>query len=206
MPTMRSIVYIFLCLIILIGSNKYAIAQWQPTGGIHHSGRMSFAQLGDTLFCSCEYGTGIYRSTDHGATWEDASNGLPEFSGIIHIVAHHEVLLAGVPYQGGMFRSTDRGDHWVLANNISGGQSTFMQNEKFIFYCNGRLFRSSNEGLSWNIYSIDSVTGINSMCLSGDTIYAGTDNGISISLDWGEHWISITPPSKEKIYHLYFRA
>jgi photosystem II stability/assembly factor-like uncharacterized protein len=198
MPTMRSIVYIFLCLIILIGSNKYAIAQWQPTGGIHHSGRMSFAQLGDTLFCSCEYGTGIYRSTDHGATWEDASNGLPEFSGIIHIVAHHKVLLAGVPYQGGMFRSTDRGDHWVLANNISGGQSTFMQNEKFIFYCNGRLFRSSNEGLSWNIYSIDSVTGINSMCLSGDTIYAGTDNGISISLDWGEHWISINPPPKKK--------
>ncbi len=189
-------------LIALVALNERSVGQWQPTGGLHHSGKVSFAQIGDTLFCSCEYGTGVFRSTDHGASWQDASNGLPEFAGIIDIVAHNGVLLGGVEHFGGMYRSTDRGNHWALANSISGFPSIFLQNQDYIFYTNGYLHRSSDDGSTWLTFRIDSGVSIYSLCMNDSLLFAGTNKGIFTSNDWGEHWDSLGGPQKS-VYSMF---
>ena len=65
-----------------------------------------------TVYVGCDVG-GIYKSVDHGATWEIKNNGLSIYyvEDIAYDPQQPSTLYAGT--RGGVFKSTDGGDLWV---------------------------------------------------------------------------------------------
>jgi photosystem II stability/assembly factor-like uncharacterized protein len=185
---------------LLVVSNKYAMAQWQPMGGMHYSGLMSFAQSGDTLYCSCQYGSHVFRSINHGKTWEAIIDGLPMNTFITAITAENNILLAGGT--SGIYRSTDGGDHWITVDSSVGWGYKFMVSPKYIFYSDGYLMRSSDDGLSWKDCTIFPEAFTQTISIIDTALFVGTNKGLFVSLDWGEHWDTIkgSPKSIKALY------
>lgn len=66
----------------------------------------------NTVYVGCDVG-GVYKSTDHGATWEIKDNGLSIYyvEDIAYDPQTPSTLYAGT--RGGVYKSIDGGDHWV---------------------------------------------------------------------------------------------
>jgi photosystem II stability/assembly factor-like uncharacterized protein len=72
------------------------------------------------------WGAHIYRSTDHGASWESldavpahpADSGLGVTKGIWHLTAAQDTLYAGID-PAGLFRSDDRGNSWEAVAGLN---------------------------------------------------------------------------------------
>lgn len=112
-----------------------------------------------TLFCGTE--SGVYRSTDNGASWSSTNgtltagptvyvNKIYTYGGVTFVVFSGQVSQSA----GGVFRTVDNGTTWLQAFN----------------------------GLSANmtIYNIDEV---------GGTLYASTSTSLMKSTDLGQSWV-----------------
>jgi photosystem II stability/assembly factor-like uncharacterized protein len=124
----------------------------------------SFVVSGTTLFAGTigsgvnywDYRVGgIYVSSNYGASWSPASNGL--FHKNITALASGNYLLAGT-LGGGVFRSTDKGANWNDVNNglmyRDIGALTVCVNESgdkdiLAGTFNGGVFRSADNGKNW---------------------------------------------------------
>ena len=68
-------------------------------------------------------GSGIWRSTDGGESWESVGEGLPEGMGKIGVAASPAkpglvwAIVEAEGDTGGLYRSDDGGDHWTLVNS-----------------------------------------------------------------------------------------
>jgi photosystem II stability/assembly factor-like uncharacterized protein len=123
--------------------------------------------------------SGIWKSTDAGASWTAASNGISggpkremglkqpvdsaRFTfGLAIDPNHHNILYAGT-LGGGVYKTTDGGSHWIHASD------------------------GINTGMSFgnNVYSL-AVDPHNS-----DVVFAGTaGGGVFKTMDGGKHWVS----------------
>jgi photosystem II stability/assembly factor-like uncharacterized protein len=69
-----------------------------------------------TVYVGCDVG-GVYRSSDHGKTWQIVNQGLQNH--YVQAIAFDPVacsiVYAGT--RGGVYKSTDRGDQWVMKRN-----------------------------------------------------------------------------------------
>ncbi len=79
-------------------------------------------------------GSGLYKTTDGGASWTRLNNGLPRVDlgriGLAISPADPRVIYATVEAaerQGGVFRSTDGGAHWQKRNSIQPGAMYYAQ-------------------------------------------------------------------------------
>lgn len=124
---------------------------------------------------------GMFRSTDHGATWTAVNNGMkesiPSLTGGGFTVTKNGHLLEGSEY--GIWRSTDQGQTW---NESSAGlkypmiEFLFCDSLGYLFACAhalprhessvNRLYRSTNNGLTWDTVKV-SLDGIYSMIAQG---------------------------------------
>lgn len=102
--------------------------------------------------------SGIYKSTDHGRTWEWNNQGLID-SDIFALKvssADHNYVYAGTKCGTGMFRSTDGGASWNWINYKLGNQyimdiEVMPDNPEEIFITtNMGIYHSTNAGASWN--------------------------------------------------------
>lgn len=124
---------------------------------------------------------GMYRSTDHGVSWNYSStgfkDGVPSAVGGGFGISTKGTILLGSEY--GMFRSTDKGATWNYANTglrhpivdfifcdslgyLFAGAHALPRHESSL----NRLYRSTNDGLSWDTVKV-SMTGIYSMIAQG---------------------------------------
>ncbi len=105
---------------------------------------------------------GVYRSWDHGETWEAANNGLtvPGFEDELPTV-HTLHITPRAPYtmyavtEEDVFWSTDAGESWtrlvlpvprpVVALTTGGRNFRYL----YVLYQNGLLFRSADNGVTW---------------------------------------------------------
>jgi photosystem II stability/assembly factor-like uncharacterized protein len=111
------------------------------------------------------YTGGVYRSTDAGATWMEANNGLVyrEVHGLAVSpnYARDHTLLVTV-WQGGVQRSTDGGNSWTEWNHdqpnrrLTGvafspnyAQDTTVFLATWGEYVDGGVYRSTNGGMNW---------------------------------------------------------
>ncbi len=154
------------------------------------------AVIGTQLFIKTT--VGVFRSSDCGANWTAANNGLPAppFSGITQIInfaVSGEKIFASSP-PAGAFLSTDDGQSWKAVNAGLGDDSMHVF---FVAVCGAYVFagtvdgmyRSSNNGTNWiPVNGGEGATSICTILVCDTTLLAGTNNGLIRSTDYGKHW------------------
>jgi photosystem II stability/assembly factor-like uncharacterized protein len=151
----------------------------------------------DILFAGSGYYSGLFRSTDLGASWTWLSGYTrPECWAIAFNDSDH--IFAGDGDWGGLMRSTDDGDSWVqvLPNSVA-VISISMDSVGAIYVgASNNFYKSTDNGVTWtSIYSgLPSLEIAATLCKQRDYIFVGTGyisqgDGVYHSTNGGENWI-----------------
>src|SRR5260221_1709193 len=165
---------------------------------------------------------GVLISTNDGATWSTAGNGLPVaavINGLVFDSDHHQLWAATAL---GVYRSDDKGTTWQAFNSglppgsvvnvirvasMSGGPNGLVYAGT-----NHGFFRSTDSGIHW-VPSEESLSGTSIHAILVDfrypsTIYIGTGVGAFRSDDSGQNWGGIGPglPRGQSVYALILGA
>jgi photosystem II stability/assembly factor-like uncharacterized protein len=105
---------IAISLLIFMNHNVFSQVTWSPIGPGGGGWLSAITVVNDslnTVYVGCDVG-GIYKSTDHGNTWEIKDNGLSIY--FVHDIAYDqntpEILYAAT--RGGVFKSVNGGENW----------------------------------------------------------------------------------------------
>lgn len=178
--------------------------KWKYLGGIFHNNFSNVVLNDNNIIAGSRYG-GVIISKDKGKTWQDKNSNLP-FMIVNGIAESGSNLLVGIynelddwPQGGGTFLSSDFGKTWknVIKNYYFESKSiTVIGSKIFSSSYNQHLLVSSDYGLNWNEFVVDSNNNYDfkSLAQSEDNIYAATDrNIIYFSSDSGLNWKKLTP-------------
>jgi len=175
-------------------------------------------------------GSGVYRSTDGGATWKLLTgNGLPHSPvGKISVAMTRRnsnrvfALIEtgdGVPFdgkptqKGTLWRSEDAGDHWEMVSTdrqLVGRAAYYTRcavspdNENEIYFMTAAFSRSLDGGRTLN--DLQQLPGGDNHDLwidpvNGDRMMVANDSGVSISVNRGKTWNRIQLPIAQ-LYHV----
>lgn len=175
--------------VILFACIQNITAQWQKTAGPPGMNVNVFYQDGNLLFAGTSP-AGVFKSSDHGATWSAANNGISN-KNVFSFISNNNFLFAGT--DSGVFRSGNNGATWQAAN--TGIEQRFVYSFKF---ANGFLFAGTSFGLYKSPDNGTTWTDANGSALTSsvihDIIYASpnlvvvADNLIFYSNDNGNTW------------------
>lgn len=135
--------------------------------------------LGSLLVATSESGTpviyaggfplGVFRSTNEGDSWEEKNNGIPLGIRYVYCLAQDPgdpaTILAGASdvnsNNGYVYKSTNEGESWVAKTTVNVGRVYDIEFDKVspeVVYAGtrlkGTLFRSSDEGETWNPFVV----------------------------------------------------
>jgi ligand-binding sensor domain-containing protein len=163
---------------------------WTPiNAGLVTLGVLSLAVNSSGHLFAGTGGSGIFRSTNKGDLWAPANVGL-----ISHYISTISSSPDGDLFAGAgddIYRSTNHGDSWtplnsgfdditVVATNASG--------HVFVHDNNRRLFRSTDDGDSWESVWTDRIV-YTLVSDVNNSLFAGTSAGVFRSFDNGDHWL-----------------
>ncbi|HMB93107.1 MAG TPA: YCF48-related protein [Rhodothermales bacterium] len=151
---------------------------------------------------------GILKSTDHGHTWTDISEGIgldPErrVTSLVIDPAHPEVLYAGTSgfHGGSLYKSTDGGASWTVLDpenrRLSNGVISLAidPSDTEVLYAStnffGDLYKSTDGGQTWSILLQETNESIDLLVdpEASSVIYAAFgDRGVMKSVDTGSSW------------------
>ena len=170
-------------------------------------------------FSSGGPGSGLYRSTDGGATWMQLSgNGFPTgILGRIHVSVSgadsNRVYAMIEAKDGGLYRSDDGGNHWRRIN--ADGRltqrawyfSTILadpKNADTVYAENTGLFRSTDGGKTFSLLPArhGDHHGIWIDPTNPARIIESSDGGASISFDGGKNWTAQDNQPTAQFYHV----
>lgn len=148
----------------------------------------------DQIFAGTQEGH-IYRSVDDGNTWNRIAS-LSTWVRSLSINSNNYIFAAT---DKGIYRSIDHGDKWVQINNGLNDTIVFsiaVSPEGYLFAgtLNGHIYRSINNGNTWDITIKDLRYEVNDLVInSRGEIFAGigimsSGNGIYCSIDKGDTW------------------
>ncbi|MEZ4789062.1 MAG: hypothetical protein R2811_03485 [Flavobacteriales bacterium] len=136
----------------------------------------------------CGTGRGLYRSTDGGANWQNASGGSPTWTFGNVTSTPSGAYLATIGFA--LNRSTDAGQNWTPVNtsNWTSGSGLITNGSGQVFFnTNTGLWRSADAGDTWSQLPVAAnVTSLTALALSPDgelfaagnsRIFRGTPNG-----------------------------
>ena len=176
-----------------------AAAQWVPTGYPPGGSVLCFTAQGDNLFAGTYFG-GVFRSTDRGETWSDASTGLSSLL-VCSMTANEEFLFAGTGHPSlyflggaeGAFRSSNNGETWSAVNAGLPGGSVFALalNGSALFAGTGHgLFLSTDGGDAWREVTIGLTdTIVRELTANATHVFAVAPSGVFASSDNGTSWV-----------------
>ncbi len=182
--------------IFTVVASPNARAQWECVGG--PSAVNCFANNGENLFAST-WGSGIFRSTDSGATWILIDSGLGDIT-FDALTTFAGYVFAGSYDYHGVFRSSDNGISWVAdtsdidSNNYIdhlgvSGNTLFMWGD---WRGDGPIFRSNDTGRTWVSSSTQGMSFAEARSgggfgVNGTNLFVGS-TGVYLSTDNGETW------------------
>ena len=166
-------------------------------------------------------GSGIFRSQDGGRTWARMTgNGLPDGDwsrSAVAVSSDGQRVYALIPVKksGGLYRSDDGGRTWVLENAdprlISrawyfGNITVDPKNRDVIYVPNVALYRSEDGGKAISVVrgapGGDDYHQIWVDPRDSNHLVLATDQGTSVSLDYGKTWSSWYNQPTAQIYHV----
>ena len=158
-------------------------------------------------------GSGVYSSEDLGSTWQVAGVDLPSVD-VRALIEVNDVLYAGASSgededsRGGIFRLQESANSWTT---LDLGENSGAEIRSILSLKNGELiagtagqqiYRSSNEGDSWDTYEVGLTNSIvhNFKITTDGHLFAGTVRvGFYMSVDRGDSWRSIDIGDTERI-------
>jgi len=185
---------------------------WQKCATLNEKAILSLhANAAGEIFVGTRQG-GIFRTQDHGATWQ--SLGLPK-TGILEIISAADnifVTTAG----NGIYYSKDKGQNWSDIHNPAlqfpaawpeeavGGLAISPDGVLFAGYLNSRqLYSTKNQGANW--YKVTSLLPLptaeyfvaegfvqNLKFDAAGNLFAATGYGLFRSTDKGANWVKLT--------------
>ncbi len=179
---------------LVISFSQGAHALWVQTNVPQGEHIYALAVNGSAAFAGT-FGSGVFRSTDGGASWTTVNYGLTN-STVLSFATSGSATLAAT-YGGGIFRSANNGTNWspVDSGITNPNVISLAVNGKDIFAgtYGGGVFLSSNNGTSWTAVNSGLPNMIvTSFAVSGGGIFAGTwGNGVYLSTDNGASWTAV---------------
>src|SRR5204863_1633951 len=137
----------------------------------------------------CPSANNVFKSTDNGITWSPTSG----LSGKIvnSFALKGSFVYAGVfnPGGGGVFRSSDNGNTWQeVPSPIKIGDKIFVSDNAIIVAEDNFIWRSLDDGASWDIVEQFALTGTSSFARAGTKLFAAQTTGMETSTDNGGTW------------------
>ncbi|MBK7965843.1 MAG: T9SS type A sorting domain-containing protein [Bacteroidetes bacterium] len=187
-------------IVILIFFCSTTFAQWERTLGPNYGGVNSMAFQAPYLFAATP--TGLFRTSDNGLNWKEV-HGLPENT--INGLAVKGNKIFAACYYSGLYVSNDFGATWEKAGTeIPVGGKTgvtptipyykLYSTPNYIYCCiggfNNRIFRSSDDGKSWQLFLSNQY--VNDMIQDGDTILINNSTNTTISINNGASFTAVT--------------
>lgn len=168
--------------------------------------------------------SGLYKSTDGGATWRQLTKGLPIFEqglgriGIGVSMSSPNVIYATVdasPQSGGIYRSDDAGESWRKLSGdgrLWGRGSDFAEikvhpkNSETVFVANIASYKSTDGGKSFRPFrGAPGGDDYHRMWINSrnpDIMLFATDQGAIITVNGGETWSSWYNQPTAQFYHV----
>jgi photosystem II stability/assembly factor-like uncharacterized protein len=168
-------------------------------------------------------GSGLFKSTDGGATWRQIGRGLPTPEqglgrigiGIAPSDPTRIYVLADAPKLGGLYRSGDAGESWERINGDSrlwGRGEDFAEvkvdpkNPDIVWVANISTYRSTDGGRSFTaIKGAPGGDDYHRIWINPDNpqiILLGVDQGATISVNGGETWSSWYNQPTAQMFHV----
>jgi photosystem II stability/assembly factor-like uncharacterized protein len=163
-------------------------------------------------------GSGVYRSTDGGATWKQLQeHGLPKgpYGRIgLAVAANSERVYALIEAKdGGLYRSDDGGDTWDLVNGSHGLLQRpwyYMhiiadpQDSNTLYVLDVEFFKSTDGGRNFNKIKVPHGDNHGLWIDPKNTkrMIASDDGGVTVSLDGGKSWTREDNQPTAQFYHV----
>jgi photosystem II stability/assembly factor-like uncharacterized protein len=165
-------------------------------------------------------GSGIFKSTDGGDTWQPLTAGLPaEGLGRIGLAVAptnpNRVFAVVDAKEGGFFRSDDAGATWakVSAENRLWGRGWYFgrvtvdpKNEDIVYVSNTALYKSTDAGKTWMpIKGAPGGDDYHQLWIYPDDpkrMIVASDQGAVVSVDGAETWSSWYNQPTAQLYHV----
>lgn len=143
---------------------------------------------------------GVWRSTNGGQTWSNASGGLN--ASTISVLKADLTVAARwwAATSLGLFRTDDGGDHWYVVNTglmgpasalttlVLDGNALYVASNVGTTGGNATVRRSTDEGQSWQVLTIPVMDTVNGFAARGMWLLAATWSGLWVSTDGGMNW------------------
>jgi photosystem II stability/assembly factor-like uncharacterized protein len=166
-------------------------------------------------------GSGLYKSTDAGATWTQLTQGLPSRVGRIGLsisaAAPHRIYanVDGAPGQGGIYRSDDSGASWSHTDGEQriwqrgwyfSGITADPRNPDVVYVMNTSTYRSTNGAKSFDALLGD-PTGDDFHTLwidpsDSNHMILGSDQGVIVTINGAKTWSSWYNQPTAQLYHV----
>ncbi|MGZ7066916.1 MAG: T9SS type A sorting domain-containing protein [Methanobacterium sp.] len=114
---------------------------------------------------------GMYTSSDNGSTWSAINTGLPANCNIKSITTDNSNIYVNTNY--GLYFSSNNGNNWTLQSSQQ--FNVLIKNGSVLFAGSNGVFKSTNNGVTWNNFDNGIVGyGIYSLIIKDTSIFAGT--------------------------------
>jgi photosystem II stability/assembly factor-like uncharacterized protein len=170
-------------------------------------------------FTSGGSGSGLYRSSDGGATWKHLTgNGLPEGTlGRIGVTVSggdaNRVYALIEADKGGLYRSDDGGDKWERTNDDERYRQRAWyfshvfadpKNPDIVYVLNTGMFRSTDAGKTFTLLPAPHGDhhGLWIDPTNPERMINGDDGGATISIDGGKNWTPQMNQPTAQFYHV----